>query len=316
MAYTTDDMVTEIKQVSFLPAAQLQFTPAKILAIADRMVLRRVVPAFMGIRHGYYRETVDIPLVAAQASYDVPRYAMNNKVHLLRLVAPDGATIGPLLYKDPIDLDYSNSATQGTPYTIRFDADQITLNSTPNAGALVQWPAMRAWIYRRPGRMVPTASAAQVASVVGTTVTYSATKPTTFTATSVHDFYRGNSPFRRVGSAVTSTGSPLGTTQTFGAADAALLAAGDWVCLRDETVFPPCAIEIVPFLEELVIASMARTQKDNEAYETSMKEIMDDMMTNVSASANRAEAMPQVQSLMHSPFVRAVGRRGMRSTRS
>ncbi len=313
MAYTSDDFVTEVKRDFHLPASQPQWTPANILAVADKMLLRRVIPALIGVGDGYYRETVDVTLVAGQASYDLPRYAMYNNIHqaLLTNAAGDIAEIEVI---GPSDLRHRNSVGTGNPRTLHFEANQVTLNPAPSAGSLSSWPTLRLWIYRRPGRLVPVSSAAKVLTVVGTTVTYTSTKPTTFSATSVHDFYNGESPFRRVGSAITATGSPGGTQQTFASANAALLSVDDYVCVRDETVFPDCAIEVVPFLQELTGASISKSQGDSQALETSIREIVQDMMQAIGVSANRAEAQARTLSLLHSPFVRRSRRRGMPST--
>ncbi len=318
MAYTTDDLITAVKRDSFLPAAQTQWTDARILAVADKCVHRRIIPAFIGVADGFYRETVNITLVAEQASYDVPQYAVLNKIHQAKLASAttSAARLGELLRKEPSDLAFWNATTSGSPYMLRFDADQLTLNPAPSASAIVSWPYLRVWIYRRPGRMVTVASAAQVLSIdTGTgEVTYTGNKPATFTSSSTHDVYRSTSPFRRVITAAVASASGSATTQTFSTTNAALLQAGDWICVADETVYPPCSIEVVPFLEELIIKSMSTTQGDRKAADAAAKEIVDDMMLLVSAAANRADAMPQVQSLLRSPFVRALGRKGARST--
>lgn len=312
MAYTTDDLITELKRDSFLPAAQSQWTPTKFLALADKLVLRRIIPAFLGIGDGFYREYTDVTLILSQAGYDLPRYAILNKIHQAMLLGSDGETLGAMLRKDPPDLKYWNAIGSGTPRMLRLEGNQIIVSPKPNAGALTTWPSMRVWFYRRPGRMVPVASARTVLSVnTGNgLVTYTATIPSTFTSSSTHDVYRPTSPFRRAVSAAVATASGA-STQTFSLANAALIQAGDTVNVLDETCYPPCPIEVVPFLEELMISSMSRTQGDKNALEASMKEIVDDMMLLVGAAANRADAMPQVASLMNSPFVRGMRRRGM-----
>lgn len=314
MAYTSDDLVLAVKRDSFLPAAQTQWTPSRILEVGDKCILRRVVPALLAIGDGFYRETVDIPLVLNQAAYDLPRYAMLNKVHQVMLLGTDGETLGRISRRDPPDLKWWNTIGTGTPSQVRLEGDQLVVGAKPNQGALNTWPSLRVWIYRRPGRMVPFTSARTVLSVnTGTgLVTYTATVPSTFTASSTHDVYRPSSPFRRaVSSAVASAAGA--STQTFSLANAALIQAGDTVNVVDETCYPPCSIELQPFLEELVIASMSATQGDRAALEVSMKAIVDDMVTLVTASANRADAMPQIASLLNSPFVRNTRRRGLGS---
>lgn len=314
---TTDDLLTEFRRDSFLAASQPSWTAAKLLAVGDKVIRRRIAPAFVAIDDGYYRETTDVTLTAT-AAYDFPRYAMFNKIHQAHLVTSTGQ-LGVLLRKDPVDLKYWNAITAGQPLYIRAEGSQLILNPTPNTGALTSWPTMRLWIYRRPGRMVPTTSAAQVSSVDTNTgiVTYTGTKPATFTASSVHDFYAGSSPFRRTGSAVSATASGSGTTQTFSATLAALVSAGDWVCMRDETVIPAVpSLECWPFLCELMNESIAKSQASRTDQEAAIQAIVDDMMTTVAASANRMETMPKIASLRHSPFVRGTARRSLNSTRS
>jgi hypothetical protein len=314
VAYTTDDFVTDVRRDSFLPAVQSQWTPARILAVADKMLLRRVAPALINVGDGYYREEFDITLEADEPRYDFPRYAMFNKIYLAKLVGTDGETLAPLDVIQPSDLSFRNAVGSGDPRTLRFDANRLVLNPAPSSGSLNTWPTLRVWIYRRPGRMVPTTSAAQVSTTpAGTTVSYTGSNPATFTSSSVHDFYCGESPFRRLGSAITATGAGA-SSQDFASADAALLEAGDWVCLRDETVFPDCSIEVVPFLQELVIKSVSETQGDRAAVQTALQNIVEDMLQTIGTSANRADAMAKSISLMHSPFVRGMRRRGLPST--
>ncbi len=314
---TTDDLMTEFRRDSYIAASQPSWTTAKLLAVGDKVIRRRIVPAFVAIDDGYYRETSDVTLVASTSNYDFPRYAMFNKIHQAYLVDSTGK-LGILLRKDPVDLKYWNATSTGTPSFLRAEGSQLIANPTPNAGAVTSWPTMRLWIYRRPGRMVPTTSAAQVSSVDSGTgvVTYTGSKPSTFTASSVHDFYAGSSPYRRTGSAVSATASTAADKQTFSTTNAALLSAGDWVCVRDETVIPPVpSLECWPFLCELIQESITKSQGDRKAQEAAIQAIVDDMMTTVAASANRMEAMPKIASLRHSPFVRGAVRRSMNSTR-
>lgn len=164
--------------------------------------------------------------------------------------------------------------------------------------------------------MVTESAAAVVSTAVGTTVTYTASKPATFTASSVHDFFSHVSPFGRIGTGLTATGSPGATQQSFVAADVALLSAGNWVCLQDETVFPPLPVEMHPHLVSLILLELAATQMDQAAYSTRKDTVLDEMLSLLRGASNRADAQPKTVSLFHSPLARMIGRRGRRLVRS
>jgi hypothetical protein len=275
MAYTSDDLVTDVKRDSYLPTAQRDFSPAVILGIADQETQETIAPALVAFDDGFFLESADQSFVADQAEYPLDRYAMWNKLRLLERLASDGAP-GEMTRLTQEQAGLRDWLGSGTPDAYLMLSDQIRVFPKPSAAT----ETMRQWIYRRPGRLVPTTSAAQVSSVDSGTgvVTYTGSKPSTFTASSTHDFYRGSSPFRRVGTAKSATASPGATQQTFSTTNAALLQAGDWVCVRDETVFPAMPIELHPFLKDLVIRSLARTQMDAAQYGIQRQEIQDRMV--------------------------------------
>ncbi len=270
MAYTSDDLITAIERDSFQPAAQDHFTTAQKLAIADEEIQETLAPLLASLDSGYFLEPADTDLVADQAGYDLDRYAMWNKVRRVEILDSDDSPREIELVTPEQRTKY-NTVDSGTPIAFEMRHAQIVLIPPPDAAT----ESLRQWIYRRPGRLVATTAAAVVSSQNGSgVVTYTGAPPSTHTASSVHDFYRGTSPFRRIATAVTATGQS-GSTQTFATATAALLVAGDYVCVRDETVFPAVPIELHPFLKDLVIRSMARTQMDAQAYQVARQEIVD-----------------------------------------
>ncbi len=274
MAYTTDDLVTDIKRDSYLAVAQRDFTSAVLLNIADQELLETIAPALVAFDDGYFLEPADQDFAASTSDYQLDRYAMWGKIRRAERLtsSSDPVELTRLTQEQVYDWDTTGT---GTPQAFLPMHDKVRVYPMPSDAT----EDLRLWIYRRPGRMVLTTSAAQVSGVAGTTVTYTGSKPSTFTSSSVHDFYKGTSPFRRVGTAKTATASAAADTQGFASADAALLAAGDWVCVRDETVFPAIPIELHPFLKDLVIRSMARTQGDAAQYQTARQEIADRMLS-------------------------------------
>jgi hypothetical protein len=269
VAYTSDDLITDIDRDSFQPAAQDHFTTAQKLLIADQEIHHTLAPLLVSLDAGYFLESADTTLTIGTNAYDIDRYAMWNKLRQLEIIASSGAPRDMDLIT-PEQRSAYNQASNSTPIAFEMRHAQIVLWPIPSAAE-----TLRQWIYRRPGRLVPTTSAAVVSSVLTGVVTYTGAPPaSTFTSSSVHDFYRGTSPFRRIGTAITATGQS-GSTQTFSTTNAALLQAGDYVCVRDETVFPNVPLELAPFLKDLVIRSMVRTQMDQAAYQVARQEIID-----------------------------------------
>lgn len=287
MAYTTDDLVADIQRDCYLPTAQRNFSPAQLLLIADQELMNGIAPMLVALDAGFFEEDDDQSTVAGQQRYDFSRYAMWNKLRSVELIDSD----------TPIELDRITqeqkneySTSNGRPRAFQFEHAQLVLWPPPDAVY-----TMRQKIYRRPGRMVLTSSAAQVSSVDSGTgvVTYTGSKPATFTSSSTHDFYSGTSPFRRIGSAISATASPGATQQTFSTDNAALLEAGDWVCVRDEAVFPAIPIELHPHLKDLVIRSISRTQGDAQQYQIQRAEIIERARSEMIAPGNRSVGQPK-----------------------
>jgi len=266
VSYLSDDLLTAIKRDSFLPNSQGMFTDAQLLQIADEQILDTLAPLLVSMDSGWYRESIDITLIASQSAYDFPRYAMWDKFFKIALVDSTTSEYFDIQRTDPGTLQNISLTSTTTPRFCYLQDKQIVLVPAPSDGAAATY-VMRVWIYRRPGRLVATTAAAQVQSIATPIVTYTGAPPATFTSSSVHDFYLGTSPFRRIDTAVTAS-AQSGSTQTFSAADVALLAASNYVCLRDETVWPAIPLELSSHLKDLVIAQMARTQMDTEQYET------------------------------------------------
>ncbi len=290
MAYTSDDLVTDIQRNSYLTTAQRNFTPAQLLLIADQELMGALAPMLVSLQQGYYEEDADQTCVVGQAGYDFDQYAMWTKLRMLELLDNTGTPVE--LTQITPEQKNMYQIGNGLPRGFMLENKQIVLYPAPD-----DTYTLRQKIYRRPGAMVQTAFAAQVLSVVGTTVTYTGAKPSTFTASSSHDFYRGISPFRRVGTAITATGSPGATQQTFAADDAALLQPGDWVCVEGQTVFPDIPLEITPHLSDLVIRSLARTQGDSQSYQIQRGEIVERARAELSVTGNRSVGQPQKMSI-------------------
>jgi len=312
----TDEFLADLRRDSFMPAVQSQWTDQRLLDVAYDQILTGIAVPLTEIDHSFYREVNDITLVAGQSSYDIPRYAMLGKVHLAELVDTSG-NISELNRIDPADEKWFKSiTTPNHPTRMCINGMQIVLDPAPSTADIVLWPTLRTYIYRRPNRPVRLTTSGTnagrafvVSTAAGSLVTYTAdtSAMTDFTSSSVHDFFQGNSPFRRTASAKTATAKAAGTTQGFASATVALLSAGDYVCLRDETcVMPVPSAELLEPLRRLVIASISATQGDQGAYQAAIQQFSQRVATLFPAAANRLQNNLNVLSLYNSPFVRGL----------
>lgn len=309
---------------SRLPAVQGAYDHQDLLDIAWEQVVGIMAPTLVTASSRFFREEYDITLVAGQSRYDIPPYAMLNKLHLGTLLDTDGRP-GKLTRLEPTEYEFFFSTSSGHPTRITMHDKQIELNPAPSAADILVWPSLRTWIHRRPGRFVRAtddgsgdnpARAARVLTSAAGLVTYTGLMPSSFNATSEHDFYLHTSPHRRVATAAAALTAPDTSSQTFSTANAALVTAGDYVCLKDETCFMPVPVEMGGHVKELVIYTIGKTQADKDAYQTAVEAMKMYVATNFATAANPMTGNPQLQTLNHSPFMKALGgRRGSRMVR-
>lgn len=302
VALFTDDLVSTIQRDSFLTTAQGNFSPDTLLSIAQDHLEATLMPMLLSERDGWFRVSIDIPFVANQADYTIPTYAMYGGLESVQYLSTSSQQLRP----DQLTrVEIENlglvlpSTTTGTPCFFSLNSSAITVYPTPNATQ----DSMRIWYDRRPGVMIVKSEAAQVASINYSTgvVTYTGAPPVTFTSTSQQDFYNGQSPYQLKDQATATAQS--GSTQTFPVIDAAFLSAGDWVCLRDQTVFLPVPQELKSFLSDLVIASLARTQQDANLYQAQVQIISAKAKQVLSSTGNRTPGNPK-KIRMTNPLVR------------
>lgn len=314
----TDTFIAALKRDSFLPAVQSQFNDQDLLDIAYEEFLRRMAPIMLKARPTFFREAYDIPLVGGVPTYNIPQFAMLNKLNVAHLLGVNGE-IGKLIRRDPSEDVYFYQTSASHAIWIRLHDKVIEINPTPNTGDVNAWPTLRCWIHRRPGRFVrltddgsgnnPARAAQIIANDGNGTLTYNTLMPSSFSASSEHDIYDQNSPYVRLVTDKTAIAAPSTSSQTFTTTDLpSTVGVGDYVCLTNETCVLPVPVEFTPHLKDLVIRSVGKTQADRDAYQMSLEEMERDIMTLFSAAADPMEGNPQTISLLQSPFLAAMRR--------
>lgn len=319
-----DTWIDSLMLSSQLPAVQSQWTHQQLLDIAWEQVVSVMMPMLITASPRFRRENHDITLEAGESTYTIPEHAMLRKMHLVSLLDTSGRP-GKLNRLEPSEYEFFFQTSSGHPTRITVHDTTIELNPPPSAADILIWPTLRTWIHRRPGHFVRAtddgsgnnpARAARVLTSAAGTVTYTALMPSDFSASSEHDFYSQTEPHRRLGTSVVATGTSGTSAQTFATADAALVAAGDYVCLANETCFMPFPVDMGRHCKDLVIYSIGKTQADKDAYQTAIEAMQRDIAIMFRAASDPLPNNPLTQTLQHSPFLRALGtRRGSRMVR-
>jgi hypothetical protein len=306
---TTDDLLTHFKRDSYIAASQGNYTDPQLLAMADVLLLEHVFPLLKRLGHGWYGAYKDVTLLTTTNLYALPRYAMAGMVEKIELVdATSGAHVADISPVAPGQAPMFENSGSGTPSKFTLMHNVIRLNRTPASSDTTTY-SMRVWFWRRPGRMVQLSAAAKVLSQNGAgVVTFTAAPPATFLSSTVHDFYRGEPPFNRLAEAASAT-AQAGSTQTFATATAALLQADDYVCLRDETVFPDLPIELYPHLMNLMDARLARAKGDVQAYAIAEKAFEKNAANAIASAPGSRIKAPVKVSLMNSGLLGGMGGR-------
>lgn len=271
MSFTTDDFVANVLTYGYFPDAQNNFPPVTILSVASKVLFNTAIPMLVSLGSGYFIETEDYPFIGGVSEYTFPQYAMWNKLRRI-----DKIVNGRVYDLDRVEYDqlYLYDMTSSSDVSAFYlKNDVICFVNPPSNGTT---DSFRVHIYRRPGEMVPTNQAAKVQSVNKATgqVTYTAVPPATYTNTSFHDFYNSTSPFKRIKTNIQAT-NIAANVQTFPVASVQTLSAGDYVCVLNQTVFPPLPEELHQFLIDLTITEMNKMTMDGNEYQLRKQAIID-----------------------------------------
>jgi hypothetical protein len=307
-----DSWIETVLRDSYLPSVQSGFTHQQLLDVAYENFIRTMAPLVTAMRTSLLRESYDITLVAGQATYDIPEHAMLNRIEVGYLLDDDDRP-QRLERLEPTQHTLFFRPDSGHPTRITIHDKQIELNPPPSSADITPYPTLRTWIWRRPGRFVRAsddgsgnnpARGARVTSSAAGTVTYTTTMPSSFDASSEHDFYSQTHPHRRLATAVAATGAPSTSSQTFATATAALVVAGDYVCLKNETVFMPVPVDMGGHIKDLVIRSLGKTQADKDAYALSQAALQEDIKILFPVAADPMPGNPPAITLLNNPFLR------------
>jgi len=280
MAYTTTDLVTAVRRLAYLPDAS-DITDVEILARADEEMATIIADAVKAGREGFWLTSEDTPLVPSQTAYAIPRRALGRGVVGVGMVNSDG-TFFTIPQIDPVT-GWNGRTVTINSYCYSFQADKIVFPTAPPSGY-----SLRVLYLRRPSQLVPISDAGQIGRAVDAVTIQTFTKPA-FTQIDIldptrfvglyADIVRGDAPFDLsyvdlIVTGVTGSSSPFvvalsATTPVdpTAIADYTVIQNDrvDYLCARDQTVYPAVPVELQPVLEAATAVRIAESIRDSEA---------------------------------------------------
>jgi hypothetical protein len=267
VGYSADDLIAAAKRRGCIPTAQATFAIADFLAQADEEIRSYLLPLIRRVQEDYYLQTADFPVSAAVdqvgtiagAQYRIPYRAVGGTLRELYFLNAAGS---------PVDVPrISVDDLAGASFGVYFLGNTIQFVNRAN----ISVATLRMVYYLRPSALVLASSAAQVQSVnaAAKQVTL-ASVPTGYAGNATWDLLRGRPGFEMLGFDLAGTLS--GSTITFAATLPGDLAAGDYVCLPEQSPVPQVPAELHPLLAERLAGSFLKSQSDREGWQDSKAE--------------------------------------------
>lgn len=267
MSFTADSLLEDIKSYGMIPASQVAFDDDDILLACDQVIKRKLVPLYMSLRQDFFVYSEQEATVEDQAAYDIPYRAIGRALRDIKLIDDSSNTRNLTLIPLESAHEYTSSSTSHSFY---IKGNQVILVPTPtSADFTIEW-----WYLLQPSALVKIEDAALVSSATTTVVTVSAV-PDGITAGTVVDFVQGTAGGRILAMDKTVT-SVTTTTITFASGLIPTdLAAGDYVCVKQQTPVVMLPDEAQPLLAARSLQRILRSIGDFDGAQGLDAEIAD-----------------------------------------
>jgi hypothetical protein len=195
VAYTTADLLASVSRLAFIPAGQVTFSDAEILAIADEETQTKIMPRLMAIREEYFVYPYSTSIVQGQRLYAVPSRSIGGMVREVRKVNSNG-TYYDLERIEPEDVQ---GEQLGTPRQFYLEGESVALYPTPSATQ----ETLQISFYIEQGKLVDVTQSGVISNIdTNTKIVTLATIPSTWATNDLFDFAagRGNQAYKGIDS--------------------------------------------------------------------------------------------------------------------
>lgn len=259
-AYTTTELLADIRRKGHIPTSQTPFLDADLLALADSELQTGILRQILSVKENYYLTYADYA-VTSDNTYTIPTRAIGQALANVEIIS------GTSIYQCARTERRSQFATDSSPcgtYAFYLQGNSVVLLPSPGTGTI------RLWYYQRPNVLVVVADAAQVSSIASPVVTC-VSLPTTFSTNNACDFIKDQPGFDWISIDKTPTivSSPALTFSSVSSS----LAAGDWVALAGQTPVPQIPVEFRPLLAQRVVVKYYEIQGYNDKMDRAQKKL-------------------------------------------
>ncbi len=294
--YITDSLLPTLRLLPLMPAVQALFTNPDLLTIMTFEMTSKIVPLIDNQAEEYFITEDNIPYDASQTVFDIPSRALGGKLRSVTFVDANNNEVRiPRLRLEDIMSNVNATGLAINPalwgFYLRNNKVVLYLGSTTGSSNGFQFLRLR--YVRQPNQLVLSTACAQVVSSTGDVVTV-ASIPSTFTTGESYDIIQ-NQPqmFDSLLDGGTITAIDTMTKElTFTTGTVPTdLAAGDWICLANQSPIPQ--IPYSPGFDLLLQLSAAKCLEihgDTQGFNVAMSQASDMKNYFISVITPRVDA--------------------------
>ena len=237
MAWTTTNLLNQVKVKTGWPSSGGYLTDAEILSLADDEMLVTVAPLLRAAREEYWVvQAPDVAISSSVSSVRVPSRALGGALRDVLIVQGNNVWSAPEIAPEDV-WRYQNGASGpwNSPYGFYCEGSYVKFCPTPSSGYSV-----RLKYYRRPSQLVPLDEAVIVTTATVPTIGFAGTAPTGWAA---GDY---DSPYDATADSFAVTVVADGALTVAAIPDG--LVVGDYVALEGTTPVPQLPTALAPVL--------------------------------------------------------------------
>lgn len=243
---TTSDLVSLIKILGHVPQSNATFTPANLLTLADSELRTAIAKMLKVADEGYFQTIVENNYVSS-GIYSMPSAAVASAAYVIQI--RNGVAIWPVSRQDVAEMTTTNGPSGGN-WSFFIRNNKLHLLPAEFSGVL------RITYERRPSKLVPVSSCAQVSSIAGQVITV-ASVPSGWIVGYTLDLQSAQPPFDVLSTCTITNISGTAITLSGTVTD---LAVSDFLCLEEQTCVPQIPIELQQLLAQLVVCRIYELQ--------------------------------------------------------
>lgn len=276
MAYTTANLLEEIKQRCATPANQITYSDTDFLRLAYEELLSYIVPLFMKIREEYLIREKDYTITSSTTEVIIPDRALGGSLRDVLYVDSAGNTHSVALLDSEQRERIDNSYYQD--FMVYLIWDKLKLVGTVAPGTL------RVPYYIRPGKLVETSDVGKITNINTSTGELTLDSvPSDFTTSLSYDLIsaQGTYPYHSIDLTASAVGA---SSITFTASDLPSdLAVNDYVVVAGESVLPQIPRELQPLLAMRTVMMVLDSNGDYAARDKAEGEVnkMEERLLNI-----------------------------------